>query len=101
MQNNPRPTIAGYRRVQLSRYLITSELIDSNQMKFEDGRIKDFGLNHNILNTIIESGVPFITSGCPDCNRPYYNERPSGPIFNFPHTLNKKEIQEVEKQLAN
>ncbi|HDI74230.1 MAG TPA: hypothetical protein ENF57_04430 [Candidatus Korarchaeota archaeon] len=26
----------------------------------------------------------FLTSGCPSCNRPFYNERPRGPIYNFP-----------------
>lgn len=25
----------------------------------------------------------FMTSGCPDCDRPYYNESPRGPIYNF------------------
>ncbi len=26
----------------------------------------------------------FLTSGCPDCNRPFYNESPSGDCYNFP-----------------
>lgn len=27
----------------------------------------------------------FLTSGCPGCNRPFYNESPRGPIYNFPN----------------
>jgi biotin synthase len=27
----------------------------------------------------------FLTSGCPGCNRPFYNEGPRGPIYNYPN----------------
>jgi biotin synthase len=30
-----------------------------------------------------------MTSGCPNCNRPYYNETPSGPILNYPFVPDK------------
>jgi biotin synthase-related radical SAM superfamily protein len=46
------------------------------------------------------SGEPFQTSGCPDCNRPFYNEQPSGPLYNYPRPLTASEagqaIQEME-----
>ncbi len=29
----------------------------------------------------------FCTSGCPGCNRPYYNESPAGPMYNHPKEL--------------
>jgi biotin synthase len=61
------------------------------------GRIVDFGVPRKTLNKIIESGTPFLTSGCPDCNRPYYNEKPGGSIFNFPKMPAVKEIREIEK----
>ena len=59
----------------------------------------DFGLSNEALNAIIESGLPFRTSGCPDCNRPFYNEKPSGPIYNYPKKPNKEEIEKIKKQL--
>jgi len=31
-------------------------------------------------------------TGCDGCNRPYYNERPRGPMYNYPRPLNKKEV---------
>jgi len=46
------------------------------------------------------TGEPFRTSGCPDCNRPFYNERPSGPLYNYPRPLTTEEaaraIQDME-----
>jgi len=35
----------------------------------------------------------FRTSGCVDCNRPYYNEKPTGPIYNYPRELNEEELK--------
>jgi len=39
--------------------------------------------------------VAFETSGCIDCNRPYYNERPTGPIYNYPRPLTDEEYDEA------
>ena len=39
------------------------------------------------LRALIADGRPFQTPGCPGCNRPYYNERPGGPMYNYPHPL--------------
>jgi biotin synthase-related radical SAM superfamily protein len=35
----------------------------------------------------------FETSGCPGCNRPYYNESTRGPMYNHPVALDTKQIQ--------
>jgi biotin synthase-related radical SAM superfamily protein len=49
------------------------------------------------LSKVPEGKVPldasqiFQTRGCPDCNRPYYNERPRGPMFNYPRKLDDDE----------
>jgi biotin synthase-related radical SAM superfamily protein len=43
--------------------------------------------------------LPFLTSGCADCNRPFYNEKPSGPIYNYPRKLTTQEIKVVKCQL--
>jgi biotin synthase-related radical SAM superfamily protein len=43
--------------------------------------------------------LPFQTSGCPDCNRPFYNEKPSGPFYNYPRKLEIKEIEKISKEL--
>jgi biotin synthase len=46
-----------------------------------------------------------MTSGCPGkdkkvaCNRPYGNERPSGPIRNFPFMPEPEDIEEIRMQM--
>jgi biotin synthase-related radical SAM superfamily protein len=100
LERLPQPSITSYRRIQLARYLIVCGKIRAENMKFSDeGRIVNFGVSKHILSEAIESGSPFQTSGCPSCNRPYYNERPSGPIFNFPRPLSSQEKVEVKTQL--
>lgn len=42
-----------------------------------------------------------LTSGCPGCNRPFYNESPRGPIYNYPsRQLLERDLEVVERQLA-
>lgn len=92
------PSINAYRRVQLARHLIIQEKMRYGNMHFDgNGRITDFGVPKETLHETIRSGVPFLTSGCPDCNRPYYNEKPGGPLFNFPRMPVWEEIGEIEK----
>jgi biotin synthase len=100
LENNQRPNIESYRRIQIARHLISTGLCNYNKMKFDrTGKITNFGIDIKTLTTVIGSGNPFCTSGCPGCNRPYYNERPSGPIYNFPHQPNKKDIEVIRNQL--
>ncbi|NPA95994.1 MAG: biotin synthase [Crenarchaeota archaeon] len=41
-----------------------------------------------------------LTSGCPGCNRPFYNESPRGPIMNFPSLRMVERLREsVEREL--
>lgn len=94
------PKLESYRRVQVSRYLIASGSTRVEKMQFNgESEIASYGLTKEALNKIIESGLPFQTSGCPDCNRPYYNEKPSGPIYNYPRKLTEQEIEKIKSQL--
>jgi biotin synthase len=52
-----------------------------------------------VLEETVNSGKPFQTSGCPDCNRPFYNEKPGGPIYNYSKELNVKELVEIKRSL--
>jgi biotin synthase-related radical SAM superfamily protein len=96
-----RPPVSQYRRVQLARYLINNNLSRYEWMRFDsEGHIIDFGITSTELNDIIETGLPFVTSGCPGCNRPYANERPSEFPRNFPYIPRKQEIEKIKKQLS-
>ena len=102
LEATPTPKLESYRRMQLSRYLIVNGRTRAEKMQFNgQSKITSYGLTKEILNIIIESGLPFQTSGCPDCNRPYYNEKPSGPIYNYPKKLTEQEIEQIKKQLRH
>jgi lipoyl synthase len=101
LENNSPPTLESYRRVQVARYLIIKGIASSNTIQFDnEGRIADFGLSDQKLKAIIESAEPFLTSGCKDCNRPFYNEKPRGPIYNYPKRPNKEEIEKIKQQFS-
>jgi biotin synthase len=100
LERLPQPSIASYRRVQLTHYLIVHGKTRFENMKFDDyGQVINFGVSMSLLEKVVQSGTPFQTSGCLGCNRPYYNEKPSGPIYNYPRPLTPHELKEVEKAL--
>ena len=101
LENNPQPPVESYRRIQLARYLIVNGIARYEDMRFNiDGRTTAFGVEKETLRRIVETGEPFQTSGCPDCNRPFYNEKPSGPIYNYPRSIRPEEKAAIEKQLS-
>jgi len=100
LANVPQPAIETYRRIQLARHLIIQGKTRFENMKFNNKQqITHFGTPKTTLSQIIQEGTPFCTSGCPECNRPYYNERPSGPMYNYPRPPTPQEINEITKQL--
>ncbi|MCX8150502.1 MAG: radical SAM protein [Candidatus Bathyarchaeota archaeon] len=101
LSSKPQPSIETYRRIQLARYLIVNCMTRFEDMHFDKKeKITAFGVPKEKLLPIIESGEPFLTSGCPDCNRPFYNEKPSGPIYNYPRRVTTKEAFLISKQLT-
>ncbi len=95
------PSLESYRRIQLARYLTVYGKVRCEEMVFDDeGRITGFGIAKEELEPIVDDGLPFRTSGCPDCNRPFYNEKPSGPIYNYPQKPSQEEIEQIKKQLG-
>lgn len=100
LENNPPPSLSRYRRVQTARFLLVNRLVRVEDMSFDPAEtLVDFGISREELTRVIRSGSPYRTSGCPNCNRPFYNERPSGPVYNFPRPLTPSEIEEVEQTL--
>ena len=104
MEQQPPPPLSQYRKIQIARWIINETLGSSEQMKFDElGGLVDFGVD---INPFIVNGEPFMTSGCPGrdgkvaCNRPYGNERPSGPIRNFPFLPETEDIDEIKRQLG-
>ena len=93
------PDVASYRRIQLARFLIVKNLSSAERMSFEGSRIASFGVDQDVLSKTVESGEPFSTSGCPGCNRPFYNESPRGPIYNYPRKPKRSDVDEIKTAL--
>jgi lipoyl synthase len=101
LETNLPPKIESYRRVQLARYLIVNAKARSENMQFDcEEKITGFGISNEAIEKTIEGGLPFRTSGCPNCNRPYYNEKLSGPIYNYPRQPSQEEIENIKKLLS-
>jgi biotin synthase-related radical SAM superfamily protein len=95
-----RPATGQYRRVQLARYLIMQGYSSAQVMKFDsEGRVVDFGISQDAVNSFATLGSPFMTAGCSGCNRPFYTESPKGPIYNYPRALSDSEKQEILDEL--
>ncbi len=89
-----RPNVDMYRRIQIAYYLIKQGW-NLNRFKFENDKLVDFGIDKEKLKEIIMSGKPFVACGCPNCNRPYSTESPSGPKYNYPETPPTDELKQI------
>jgi len=97
LSDAPQPPLDSYRRIQAARHLIDRGLATVGDMSFDEGgRITGYGQVD--LTEALRDGAAFMTTGCPACNRPFYNERPSGPYYNYPRPLKP---EEVEKEIKN
>ncbi|MGQ4833391.1 MAG: radical SAM protein [Candidatus Asgardarchaeia archaeon] len=100
VENYKPPPIDKYRRIQLAYYLIRKGFTSFSNFKFDnDGKIVDFGISKSKLINVIKQGYPFMTTGCPFCDRPYYNESPRGPIYNYPFKPTSKDIKSIEEEV--
>ena len=100
LENMFPPSLSSYRRAQVAHYLLVHKKTCLEKLEFDNGGcLTNFGISKEMVLEIIDTGKPFLTSGCSGCNRPYYNERPSGPLYNYPRQLQPKEIEEVKKAL--
>ncbi|RLE49236.1 MAG: radical SAM protein [Candidatus Methanomethylicota archaeon] len=92
LEHMQRPHLDSYRRIQIARHLIAKRVVRVEDLIFNDeGRLIEIPLKDwwKALNS--NDGV-FTTCGCPGCNRPFYNEEPKGPIYNYPYLLSDEEF---------
>ena len=107
MQSWPAVPHGQWRRVQIARYLIDYGNVRVDDMRFDArGQVQHFAVNDEALDHIINSGLPFRTSGCPGneredvsaCNRPYGDSHPSD-IRSYPFAPGESDIRTVRVQL--
>lgn len=100
LAHRPQPDIAHYRRIQIAHFLITKEKVKPQSFHFNNDRLVALDIPDKKWQDIITktSGTAFRTTGCPDCNRPYYNESPQGNLYNYPRPLTTEEVTLAIKQ---
>jgi len=104
MEGQSQPSIGHYRRVQLARYIINSNLGRYEDMTFNAAQqLVGFGVP---TQELVRYGEPFMTSGCPGpdgrvaCNRPFGNERPGQPMRNYPFPPEPEDVALIRYQLS-
>ena len=105
MAHRPPPSLDQYRRIQIAHWLIRHELARAGDFSYDEkGTLLNYGLSADYLERVLGDGTAFRTSGCSGCNRPYYNERPGGVMYNYPRPLTcgeaAREIQALVRQMA-
>lgn len=91
------PAIENYRRVQIAHFLL-AQGYNRNLFRFAGSRLAGIELPAHELYDILSTGKAFETSGCEGCNRPYYNERPGGIMYNYPRPLSRDEVKQALKE---
>jgi biotin synthase-related radical SAM superfamily protein len=106
LSERPQPPWPTYLRIQLARYVIEEKLSSYEEMTFDgEGRIVDFGLASDLLESVIRYGEAFMTTGClgPDgnvaCNRPFGNCLPDVAQWNYPYPPNEEEIRLIRENI--
>jgi biotin synthase len=104
LADRPPPLLAQYRRMQAARWLIVHHGACLNDFSFDElgilAGICVAGRDVQDLSQYLAGGDAFRTSGCPYCNRPFYNERPGGPMYNYARPLTPTEACQAISELA-
>lgn len=89
------PPLGRYRVVQALTYLMEKGRLGLHDVVFAGGRVRGLKKDRPEVLALLEDGAAFRTRGCPGCNRPYFNESPRGPLYNYPRELTEEEAKEA------
>jgi len=100
--DKPPPAIEQYRRVQIAHFLLKQDY-SRDVFQYQAGKLIGVCLPQKEMEAVLADGKAFETSGCSGCNRPYYNERPGGVMYNYPRPLTPIEVKQalVESGLSS
>jgi len=98
LQDTPPPPLPVYRRVQVARYILTNDILAPERLYVNQRGKIAVDIAPEKLREILATGEAFQTSGCKGCNRPLYNERPSGPLYNYHRPLTQEEIEQAIRE---
>jgi lipoyl synthase len=107
MAEHPKSELRRWRRIQLAKHLIETDGFMADQFDFDaDDNLAALDGDSDVVERSIESGIPFMTNGCPGaggepgCTRPYGSYRPSEPIRDFPFVPNPDDLAGIRSDLA-
>jgi len=100
------PDLHSYRRIQLCCCLLRRAYLEQPtaglpEFRFSSGRLTSISLPRPVAGVGTLWGEAFQTSGCPGCNRPYYNERPGQIPYNYPRPLTPAESSDAVATALN
>jgi len=114
MADHFQPSLKRYRTIQSLLYLMKNRYISCQELLFNHrGSIyainshygkqeTQYKSSNNIEETLnLLTAEVFRTSGCSGCNRPFYNEMPGGPMYNFPREPKQNEFEEALQQVKD
>ena len=84
------PDRGSYRRLQIGLELLKKGY-EAAVVEFEGESITK--INVPALWEVLADGHAFRTTGCEDCNRPYYNEKPRDVLYNYHRPLTAEELE--------
>ncbi|MHB8619905.1 MAG: radical SAM protein [Chloroflexota bacterium] len=102
----PKSPLSRWRRIQLVKWLIEERDLPRKALEFDDeGNMVRLRAAPGLVSPAIESGLPFMTNGCPSktgelgCSRPYGSYRPSEPYRDFPFKPEPDDVRHIYQEL--
>lgn len=106
MQDTARAPIHRLRRIQLVKHLIEREDLPYEALEFdEQDAIMRLDAPEMMIEVAINTGLPFMTDGCPDrngvmaCNRPYGSYRPNEEYRDYPFVPETEDLVMIQNQM--
>ena len=106
MQDVSRSPIHRMRRIQLIKYLIENMTLPADAFSFDaDGNLVGLDAPGTMVEVAVNTGLPFMTNGCPDragevaCNRPYGSYRPGEEYRDYPFQPNALDLVVIRQQM--
>ncbi len=107
MARSRRPSLLRSRKIQLLKYLLETDKITLEQISFDKkGAVIEAVVKREIVDQAIDSGLPFMTNGCPDqasgmvsCTRPFGSYRPGEPFRDYPLLPTEEDRGQIRRQL--
>jgi biotin synthase len=91
MAGHPRPPLARWRRIQLTKYLIERHDLPLEAIELDaEGALAGVRAPRGLVDACLDEGLAFMTNGCPDrngrmaCNRPFGSYRPGEAFRDYP-----------------